>query len=496
VLRPPLARSFAAVRIELVVFAAIVAFLAANLPYLQAWPTAHNDEARELNAFWIASGADSQARPLDPEFGPDPLYKGGLQGFTVGLALRLAGLGLFQGRFVSLVWGGVLLMLVYLVGHRLYGPLAGALAALFLAISSPFLLASHMVRPDIVLAAMLAAALYLELRAIQERRTWMHLAAGLVLGLALDVHLNAIAFMPLVGLVYVARVSRFWRDRGAHLFAAGAALGALYFLLIRVASDPAQFARSSDFWIGIDKRPPILSGDVGWMLASELGRFEVYFTEDRHLELAVLIGALLLAAWQSARSRRLDPLLVGLAAAFILFVLIVSGKSEFYVVLFYPWLALLLAGGIVRLLDRLPTFRLPLAAVVAAASLVVFGVADNYDDLETAAGNFPSRGYYALVDEIRPFVPPGASILAPPLYWIGLHDHPYTDYYVWERLRAERREPFSSYAARLRPDVIVLDAKSRHQVTINSPGYLESHAVLLTSIRHVGFDRVEVWKLS
>lgn len=489
-------RSFAVVRTELVVFAAIVVFLAANLPYLQAWPTAHNDEARELNAFWIASGADPQARPLDPEFGPDPLYKGGLQGLTVGLALRLAGLGLFQGRFVSLLWGGLLLMLVFLVGRRLYSPLGGALAALFLAISRPFLLASHMVRPDIVLAAMLAAALYLALRGLQERQPWAHLAAGLILGLALDVHLNTIAFVPLVGLVYVARVPRCWQDRGSKLFVAGLALGTLYFLLVRVAPDPSRFVRSSDYWIGLDKRPPILSGDLRWMLSSELNRFQIYFTEDRRWELAVLLGALAFAAWRAARRRYPDPLLLGLAAALVLFVLAVSGKSEFYVVLFYPWLALLLAGAIVQLLDRLPTFRAPLALAAAAAALFVFGVPDNYEDLETAAGNFPDRGYYALIDEIRPLIPPGASILAPPLYWIGLSEHPYTDYYVWERLRAQRREPFSSFAARLRPDVIVLDAKSRYQVGINSPGYLERNAVLLTSIRHVGFDRVEVWKLS
>ena len=65
-----------------------------------------------------------------------------------------------------------------------------------------------------------------------------------------------------------------------------------------------------------------------------------------------------------------------------------------------------------------------------------------------------------------------------------------------ERLRAQQREKFASYAARLKPDMLVLDAKSRYQIGINSPGYLESSGVLLKSVRHVGFDRVEIWKLS
>jgi hypothetical protein len=120
----------------------------------------------------------------------------------------------------------------------------------------------------------------------------------------------------------------------------------------------------------------------------------------------------------------------------VLFVTIVSAKSEFYVVLFYPWLTLLLAGALSWGLDRLPSWRGPAALGLAVAAFFVFGVPDNYEDLSTAASNYSDRGYYALMSEITPLVPAGASILGPPLYWIALHDHPYTDYYVWERLRA------------------------------------------------------------
>jgi hypothetical protein len=397
-MRPPLARSFAAVRTELLVVVAIAVFLVANLPYLEAWPTAHNDEAREMNAFWVAAGADPLARGMDPEFGRDPLYKGGLQGLSVGLALRLAGLGLFQARFVSLLWGGLLLVLVFLVGRRLYGPLGGALAALFLALSRPFLVASHMVRPDVVLTAMLAAACYLALRGLQQQEPRAHFAAGLVLGLALDVHLNALAFMPLVGLLYLAYLGKPWRHRAAGLFALGVALGALYYLAVRVVPDPARFLASSDYWIGLDKRPPILGETLPAMLAAELGRFDGYFTEDRRFELLAMLGALALAAWRVARRRFVDPLLLGLAAAFLLFVLLVREKSQFYVVLFYPWLALLLAGAVTCLLDRLPRYRGALAALAAVLALFVFSVEDNYEDLATAAGNFHERGYYALID--------------------------------------------------------------------------------------------------
>ena len=495
-LRPPAARSFTAVRIDLVAFLAIIAFLAANVPYLEAWPTAHNDEGRELNAFWVAAGVDPQARGLDPEFGRDPLYKGGLQGLSVGLMLRVAGLGLLQGRLVSLAWGGLLLALAFLVGRRLYGPTGGAVAAICLAVSRPFLVAAHMVRPDIVLAAMLAAACYLALRGVQERAGWANLGAGLVLGLALDVHLNALAFMPLVGLIYPAHLRGFWRERATRLFVVGGVLGALYYALVRVAPDASGFARSGSFWIGVDKRPPILSGNLPWMLTSELGRFQGYFSEERLPELVLLAAVVLLAAGRAIHRRYLDPLLLGLITAFVLFVTIVSSKSEFYIVLFYPWLALLLAGSVVWLAGRARRAG-PLVVLLALAAIPpLFGLSDSWDHLVRGPDRFAERGYSALIDEIRPVVPAGASILGPPLYWIGLSDHPYTDYYVWERLRAERREHFDSYAARLKPNILVLDAKSRYQIGINSPGFLENNGALLKTVKHVGFDRVEVWKLS
>ena len=353
-----------------------------------------------------------------------------------------------------------------------------------------------MVRPDIVLAAMLAAACYLALRAVQGGgRPVPSLLAGLVLGLALDVHLNAIAFMPLIGLVFAAGLARWWRARAVWLFALGLTLGTAYYLLVRVAPDPGQFAASSSFWIGLDKRPPILSGDLRGMLAAELGRFQGYYTDDRRFELAALLAALVFSAVRMVRTARPDPLLLGLLAAFGLFVTVVSGKSEFYIVLFYPWLVILLAGAIVQAVSRLPHGSAVPLVLAAAAAPLLFGLADNYEDMATASSNFGERGYYALIDEVRPLVPDGASVLGPPLFWIGLHDHPYTDYYVWERLRAERREKFASFAARLRPELAVLDARSRYQISINSPGYLEANGVLLKTIRHVGFDRVEVWKL-
>lgn len=76
-----------------------------------------------------------------------------------------------------------MLLATFLVGRRAYGPLAGSLAALLLSLSPAFSQASHMARPDVILAAMVMGALGLGLLALEEDGWWAHFLAGLLLGL-------------------------------------------------------------------------------------------------------------------------------------------------------------------------------------------------------------------------------------------------------------------------------------------------------------------------
>ncbi len=212
---PPQAKR-AVARLDWLLVGAIVVYLLANVPFLTAWPAVNGDEGREMNAFWVHSGIDPSARTLDPIYAHDPLYKGGLQGLSTALSFRLFGFGLFQGRIVSLVWGGLLLWFTFLAGRRLYGAAAGAIAVLFLAVSQPWLVSSHIIRPDIVVATLVMAGLYCALRGLQDGGRPWHLVAGLCLGLSFDVHPNTLAFMPMVGLCYLLRFGRRAFVVGAH----------------------------------------------------------------------------------------------------------------------------------------------------------------------------------------------------------------------------------------------------------------------------------------
>ena len=68
--------------------------------------------------------------------------------------------GPISGRIVSMLWGALLLVGVFLLGRRLFGTMAGVIGMVLVAMSQPFLVSTHIVRPDIVVAALVVFALY------------------------------------------------------------------------------------------------------------------------------------------------------------------------------------------------------------------------------------------------------------------------------------------------------------------------------------------------
>jgi len=495
----PSAAKRAAARSDWLLVGAVVIFLLAHLPFLVAWPAVNGDEGREANAFWVASGVDPSAQSLDPIFQHDPLYKGGLQSLTTGLSFRFLGLGLFQGRLVSLLWGGALLIMTFLAGRRLYGPTAGYLAVLFLAVSQPWLVSSHIIRPDIMVATLVMASLYCALRGLQENSRPWHFLAGLCMGLSFDIHPNTLAFMPMVGLCYLAHDGwRAVRSRGAWLYIAGIAFGALYYIAIRIAPDPGHFMEAFQYWIGVDKRPPALATRGGSAIDAELGRWTQYLGH-RYVE-AVLLGVgVVTAAIRSVRQRRLDPLLLGLLISLVVFTVLVSSKTEYYMILFFPMLILMVAAALSDIGDRMQGARFLASIMVVCMAIGVMGFEDNYRDVVQAASDFQDRDYAAITGEIQAVIPAGSKVIAPPLFWIGLSRPPYyldyVDFYVWERIRREQQVSWAQFVEQINPEYVVLDSKAKSDVIRTNQRFMEDNADLVASFRHVNYTRVEVWKM-
>ncbi|MCC6179117.1 MAG: glycosyltransferase family 39 protein [Chloroflexi bacterium] len=551
--------------VDLAVILLIVAYLAISLPGLARWPPLVNDEGREANLFWVASGADPTAERMNAHRGFPTWGNGGLQGATAAIIFRLAGLGVFQARLTSLLWGGLLLWLVYLVGRRYWSRSVGLGAAAMLAVSDPFLVSSHTLRPDVQVAAMILGALLLAERALTPS-TWptprrallFAFGAGLLLGLTMDTHPNSLAFFPLVGRVFPLRLGwrGFLRRHETWLFAGGIVAAALYYLAVRFLPDPASFLAALGYWVGVDKAPPAArSGGRGLlaMLANEVERYRDYFGEEP-LELGLILlglaGGIAMAARGSYPARLL---LLGLVFAFGFFVVAVSMKSKYYMLLTYPYYLLLAA----RVFERVATAvsaRVPLGSArsparvdpassgfgipsppspcashagegqgvkaptrargmetlsivlphALLATLVLFAMFVPLRAQDRAWENYilarryrDGQDYAQLTAQLSQLAGPGAKVLAPPLYWLGMADHSYVDIYVYERLERQYGMSVAQFLEETKPDFVITDAKIATQSRIEKLLYneLDARAERQMIVRHKNFGDVAVYRL-
>jgi len=565
--------------VDVLVLLLIVGYTVALMPGLTRWPPLINDEGREANLFWVASGADPTAERMNAFRGFSTWGNGGLQGATAAIIFRLGGVGVFQARLTSLLWGGLLLLLVYWVGRRYWNRSVGLAAAALLAISNPFLVATHTLRPDVQVVVMILGALLLAERALdrglplftlpwgpsiptapqpplpqagegEPTRNSRHslkllFTAGLLLGLVVDTHPNGLAFFPLVGLVFPLRQGwlAFLRRREVWIFGLGIVGAALYYLAVRFVPDPAGFMAALGYWVGVDKAMPVarssggMVGRLGGMLTNEYLRYVDYFGEEP-LELELVIVGLLGGLWMAIRgSYPCRLILLGLAFAAVFFVVAVSTKSKYYMLLTYPLYVLLVARVLERAAEWLgsrlaraapspqppasvrgrgeedaashaPTLvpRLSLlaprssllAVLVVAAMVWPLKVQDRaWENYILARRYRAGQEYFQLTDRLNELAGPGAKILAPPVYWIGLRDHPYVDIYVYERLQRQYGMTPAQFLDETRPDFVITDAKIATDRRVERQLYDEldarSHYELV--VRHKNYGDVAIYRL-
>src|SRR5712692_2552199 len=116
-----------------------------------------------------------------------PVYFLMLSGFY-----KVFGLGLLQGRAFNLTTAAVTLLLVYLIGRRMFDWRVGLVAVLMLVSDLLFFERSRMLRDDFAACMFALAAFYLYEMAEGRKRGLLYFASGLAVGAGLMCHLNVL----------------------------------------------------------------------------------------------------------------------------------------------------------------------------------------------------------------------------------------------------------------------------------------------------------------
>ncbi|HEX5140203.1 MAG TPA: glycosyltransferase family 39 protein, partial [Dehalococcoidia bacterium] len=111
------------------------------------------------------------------------------------------------GRRLSALFSAATVLLVFLIGRRLYGDWAGVIASVFMAVSPLAIQHAHFYVVDPFLTFFMAATLYYALRIVQEG-SWADFAlAGLMLGLGMACKVTGVLLVPVL---LLAALMRLW----------------------------------------------------------------------------------------------------------------------------------------------------------------------------------------------------------------------------------------------------------------------------------------------
>ena len=361
----------------------------------------------------------------------------------VAIAFKLFGLGPFQARLLSLAAGLAVILLTFLLGRALWNARAGTFAAIALGVSPVFWMQTHDARPEMLLLAFFVAALYVAVRSEGSGRARGYVVAGLIAGLAADIHLNGV-LIPFVLVFFVAirSGSRRLLLRRSVAIGIGTALGWLWWVSVHVLPDPALFV---DQWsTGISGVLPIqlLGVDPRTVLIAEPLRFLQaalrWWPLAWILPLGAIVGAVIV--FRHHRERGVLAVIGATGAMIVLMALLVAHKAPTYAVLVWPFGALLV-GRWLSTLDRFAGVGVLIATSVASILAIAIVTVSTWQG-----------DYDRFVGELRSHIPAGATIQGEPTYWFGLADHPYiADQYFGPEM------PYADAVRRLGIQYIIAD---------------------------------------
>ncbi len=359
---------------------------------------------------------------------------------------------LIQLRVLSLIFGLGLLGANFWLTRRLGGRKLALASTLLLALTRSFFHSAHLVRYDI----MAAALGYLGLAFVinnHRNRFWHGLASGILIGLAIETHLNALIFIPAVGVFLLFEYGRkVFIQKSTWGVGAGLLIGASYYLILHVLPYPQTYIEVNSLLFGQTQQPPILTFDFGKIIKSFGDTAGLLLAGTGSLVFLAFIGII-----YNARTKgkgKLALLLVSITL-FIAGALVIPNKFAHYAILLAPAVTWLAGDVLVNLLSR-PWRRsfkqyvetiFVWGCVAGMLALSLSQVVDNrYQE------------YLEVQAKINAVVQPGDIILGSQIYWLGLYDHPY---FSWEVLfmypRFNPGISLEGTIAHFKPDILIMD---------------------------------------
>jgi 4-amino-4-deoxy-L-arabinose transferase-like glycosyltransferase len=444
--------------------ALILALMVLHAVSLRVYPPVFVDEAIMISRAWAWLQTGLNFGPLEAG-----VFEKRFEGFWTfhpliptwfhALFVQVFGLDLSRLRLASLLCGAGVLAAVFSISYQLSASFrCASIAVLLVIVSFAFVLSAHHIRYDIIVAALAFSAIAIHLAASRRKSVLLSILSGLLLGMAFEVHVNAVIYGPVIVTLFFAEEGwRFYRQRVFWGFVGGAAIMLAWYLWAHVVRYPETYFGIGRAMAGTHYPPLLLGNPLALIMAvAEMGRYLLILTQFR-IVVTLVAGFML---WKRRLARKeLLMFLVG----FISFGLMVKNKMDYYLILIAPFADIVLAEWIEQFLFQkkpLPYgWKLGRALVISLLtasllfSLAVFFVTFLFPQL-----NETKR----VAQRIERVIPAGGSVMGSQLYWFDLHQYRYLS---WQQIIAYQKtyaqSTFDDAMMALRPDVLVIDEHLR-----------------------------------
>jgi hypothetical protein len=302
---------------------------------------------------------------------------------------------------------------------------AATLAALFLVCSPVFVLYGGQVMTDVPSVLLLAVALLVHYRGVQQERVWLVIAGAALLGLGVNLRETMGFYAPWLA---VAPFVCGWKLQRRQIFVV--AISCLVFFLCATAWFAFWFITDAHYrWIWFGWRESMLQENARHPVTLQsLRPYLGYFFVSAPL----LLLSLPFALWSEWRERRLSPLLLlatmGLLCDLLLFFNYGTAVNWRYFLTGLPAIAPLCATFLIRILTRrLGSIRIAFAACVTAVLVVavVFAVLSRRTGQQFSERRAMSKEYRRQLENVpRDAVMISGSQTIAVIYWkaIGAGD--------------------------------------------------------------------------
>jgi 4-amino-4-deoxy-L-arabinose transferase-like glycosyltransferase len=418
--------------------ALLVVYLLSTVTMIGTYPRVWVDEPWEsITAYTMATEGKLYNPILEGRAGWDRVFLEPrlLLSFCVAISFKLFGVGVVQGRGVSIIFGALLIVVGYWFGRRLISQRAGLLIAWLFTIETMIVIACRTVRPEIYLAAIALASMTLLIIGLQKKSLKNVFLSGLLTGITLWTHPNALLHVLGVAVLLLASFRhRIFMRKETWVVIAGSLIAFLPYVVYVIVNDASNgFA---NFWAQLAGRPEdiVQSGWLWQSLAGEWNRILIYTQfPDRLLIVVVLASALF---WSLVRKDELTRSILWIIASYTVgSVILLSNKSIMYSSLILPYLLITLAIAIDWFLPQPFQFRLregshririfmPLLVLVLFSANQIFGTAYLFWKNRNCS-------YFAAGEKLSAMIPTGSKIWGSMTFWYIFYDHPYRTQYTY-----------------------------------------------------------------